>query len=78
MYCNSAESFGKQWQIGDVVGAFLDLIDHTISKMKRLPFSNFYTFSLSYNFFPHTLFLVFSIYFTQINRKLLVVITPHS
>lgn len=32
MYSNSAESFGKQWQIGDVVGVFLDLIDHTISK----------------------------------------------
>lgn len=32
MYCNTAESFGKQWQVGDVVGVFLDLIDHTISK----------------------------------------------
>lgn len=32
MYSNSAESFGKQWQVGDVVGVFLDLIDHTISK----------------------------------------------
>ncbi|BES99791.1 ryanodine receptor [Nesidiocoris tenuis] len=25
------ESFGRQWTIGDVVGVFLDLIDHTIS-----------------------------------------------
>jgi len=32
VYSNSAESFGKQWQVGDVVGVFLDLIDHTISK----------------------------------------------
>lgn len=32
MYLGSAESFGKQWQVGDVVGVFLDLIDHTISK----------------------------------------------
>ncbi|KAH1010100.1 hypothetical protein HUJ05_004454 [Dendroctonus ponderosae] len=31
VYSNSAESFGKQWQLGDVVGVFLDLIDHTIS-----------------------------------------------
>ncbi|XP_017777975.1 PREDICTED: ryanodine receptor [Nicrophorus vespilloides] len=31
VYCNSAESFGKQWHVGDVVGVFLDLIDHTIS-----------------------------------------------
>ncbi|XP_060521135.1 ryanodine receptor isoform X2 [Cylas formicarius] len=31
VYSNSAESFGKQWQVGDVVGVFLDLIDHTIS-----------------------------------------------
>ncbi|KAI4471407.1 ran binding protein 9-related [Holotrichia oblita] len=31
VYCNTAESFGKQWQVGDVVGVFLDLIDHTIS-----------------------------------------------
>lgn len=32
VYSNTAESFGKQWQVGDVVGVFLDLIDHTISK----------------------------------------------
>ncbi|KAG5899237.1 hypothetical protein JTB14_035422 [Gonioctena quinquepunctata] len=31
VYTNSAESFGKQWQVGDVVGVFLDLIDRTIS-----------------------------------------------
>ncbi|CAG9853862.1 unnamed protein product [Phyllotreta striolata] len=31
VYSNTAESFGKQWQVGDVVGVFLDLIDHTIS-----------------------------------------------
>lgn len=28
----AAESFGKQWVPGDLVGVFLDLIDHTISK----------------------------------------------
>ncbi|XP_055693636.1 ryanodine receptor [Lutzomyia longipalpis] len=27
----STESFGKQWVPGDVVGVFLDLVDHTIS-----------------------------------------------
>lgn len=27
----TAESFGRQWQVGDVVGVFLDLMDHTIS-----------------------------------------------
>ena len=32
LYCGTAESFGKQWQVGDVVGVFLDLIDRTISK----------------------------------------------
>jgi ryanodine receptor 2 len=32
LYSGSAESFGKQWQVGDVVGVFLDLIDRTISK----------------------------------------------
>uniref|UniRef100_A0A0A9WDJ1 Ryanodine receptor 44F n=2 Tax=Lygus hesperus TaxID=30085 RepID=A0A0A9WDJ1_LYGHE len=26
-----AESFGRQWTVGDVVGVFLDLLDHTIS-----------------------------------------------
>lgn len=36
MFSNTAESFGKQWQVGDVVGVFLDLIDHTISKSKTL------------------------------------------
>lgn len=36
MYGGSAESFGKQWGPGDVVGVFLDLVDHTISK-KKLP-----------------------------------------
>lgn len=28
----AAESFGKQWGPGDIVGVFLDLVDHTISK----------------------------------------------
>lgn len=31
-----AETFGKQWQVGDVVGVFLDLIDRTISKTESL------------------------------------------
>lgn len=33
MYASSTESFGKQWVPGDVVGVFLDLVDHTISKI---------------------------------------------
>ena len=32
-YSGGSESYGKQWDIGDVVGVFLDLIDHTISKL---------------------------------------------
>lgn len=28
----AAESFGKVWGPGDIVGVFLDLVDHTISK----------------------------------------------
>ncbi len=28
----SCESYGKQWEVGDCVGVFLDLVDHTISK----------------------------------------------
>lgn len=32
VYAGSTESFGKQWGPGDVVGVFLDLVDHTISK----------------------------------------------
>ncbi|XP_046400098.1 ryanodine receptor isoform X3 [Ischnura elegans] len=31
VYCGTAETFGKQWQVGDIVGVFLDLIDRTIS-----------------------------------------------
>ncbi|XP_043283357.1 ryanodine receptor isoform X10 [Venturia canescens] len=31
VYSSTAETFGKQWQVGDVVGVFLDLIDRTIS-----------------------------------------------
>jgi ryanodine receptor 2 len=31
MYMGTSESFGRQWQIGDIVGVFLDLMDHTIS-----------------------------------------------
>lgn len=31
MYMGTAESFGRQWQVGDIVGVFLDLLDHTIS-----------------------------------------------
>ncbi|XP_037033206.1 ryanodine receptor isoform X4 [Bradysia coprophila] len=31
VYGGSTESFGKQWGPGDVVGVFLDLVDHTIS-----------------------------------------------
>lgn len=34
MYCGTGESFGKQWQVGDVVGVFLDLLDRTISKYR--------------------------------------------
>lgn len=43
MYSGTAETFGKQWQVGDVVGVFLDLIDRTISKRQ----------SLSDSFSPH-------------------------
>lgn len=32
MYMGTSESFGRQWQVGDVVGTFLDLLDRTISK----------------------------------------------
>lgn len=32
MYAGTSESFGRQWQVGDVVGVFLDLLDRTISK----------------------------------------------
>ncbi|XP_057319088.1 ryanodine receptor isoform X9 [Microplitis mediator] len=31
VFSGNAETFGKQWQVGDVVGVFLDLIDRTIS-----------------------------------------------
>nr|AHW99829.1 ryanodine receptor [Sogatella furcifera] len=31
VYLGTGESFGRQWQVGDVVGVFLDLLDHTIS-----------------------------------------------
>lgn len=40
MSSGTAEAFGKQWQVGDVVGVFLDLIDKTISK--RQSFDSFY------------------------------------
>lgn len=36
VYGGTAESFGKQWTVGDVVGVFLDLVDHTISKKTAL------------------------------------------
>ena len=36
VYSGTAEAFGKQWQVGDVVGVFLDLIDRTISKRQSL------------------------------------------
>ena len=36
VYMGMAESFGRQWQVGDVVGVFLDLIDRTISKLDRV------------------------------------------
>lgn len=35
MYAGSTESFGKQWQPTDVVGVFLDMVDHTISKAEK-------------------------------------------
>ncbi|KAG8232313.1 hypothetical protein J437_LFUL009412 [Ladona fulva] len=31
VYCGTAETFGKPWQVGDIVGVFLDLVDRTIS-----------------------------------------------
>lgn len=36
VYSGTAETFGKTWQVGDVVGVFLDLIDRTISKTEFL------------------------------------------
>lgn len=36
MYGGSGETFGKQWGPGDVVGVFLDLVDHTISKPSKV------------------------------------------
>lgn len=39
MYASSTESFGKQWVPGDVVGVFLDLVDHTISKINKQIFA---------------------------------------
>jgi hypothetical protein len=32
VFGGGSESFGKVWAIGDIVGVFLDLVDHTISK----------------------------------------------
>lgn len=32
VFGGAGETFGKQWVVGDVVGVFLDLVDHTISK----------------------------------------------
>jgi ryanodine receptor 2 len=34
-YVGTGESFGKQWSAGDCVGAFLDLVDRTISKYRN-------------------------------------------
>ena len=41
VYSGTAETFGKQWQVGDVVGVFLDLIDRTISKTANLSSERF-------------------------------------
>ena len=52
VYSGTAETFGKQWQVGDVVGVFLDLIDRTISKTEsfkrtlQLPFQAIHTYNL--------------------------------
>lgn len=52
MYSGTAEAFGKQWQIGDVVGVFLDLIDKTISKRQSLSdsFSRHFTLNFYQNY----------------------------
>jgi ryanodine receptor 2 len=42
VYGGGAESFGKVWGPGDVVGVFLDLVDHTISK--EFTFTSYYCF----------------------------------
>ena len=41
-YSGGSESYGKQWTTGDVVGVFLDLIDHTISKFAPTHSTGFY------------------------------------
>lgn len=52
VYSGTAETFGKQWQVGDVVGVFLDLIDRTISKTEsfkrtlQLPFQAIHIYNL--------------------------------
>lgn len=52
----ATESFGKQWVPGDIVGVFLDLVDHTISKdhisiIERQLISSFYCFFITIFFY---------------------------
>jgi len=54
VYSGTAETFGKQWQIGDVVGVFLDLIDRTISKTEFLS----ERFSCHISSYTHTIDLI--------------------
>lgn len=62
----AAESFGKQWVVGDVVGVFLDLIDRTISKSNQA--------KLSYAW-PH---IVLTAILLDLRKKLLLLLLHDS
>lgn len=57
VYMGTAETFGRQWQVGDVVGTFLDLLDRTISKYK---FDILFHYKIGYKkiFISHTRILI--------------------
>lgn len=38
IHAGSVENYGKLWNVGNVIGVFLDLVDKTISELSKLPF----------------------------------------
>ena len=72
------ESYGKQWNVGDVAGVFLDLVDRTISKSfitlmlsqqkappHSPPFASDCHFSFPF-FSPHRLNVAHFLYFANV------------
>lgn len=52
----ASDTYGKLWQVGDIVGVFLDLTDHAISMFARATISSDFVGEKIRQFYPSEFF----------------------